>query len=99
MADDVSGGGSDLVPAGRGPTLPALRPPVVEAARGYAAASRAASTRRKYEAAWDDFSAWCIAEDQEAIPAHPAVVAAFLSAEAARGLSPSAIQVKLSAIG
>jgi integrase len=100
VGDETTESGSELVlvePEAR--WTPALRASVVEAARGYAAASRAASTRLKYARAWDDFAAWCAAEGQEALPAHPAVVAGFLAAEAARGLSPSAVQVKLSAIG
>lgn len=102
MADGVREVGSALVPVGDGRAavaVPGFRPGVAEAARGYASASRAASTRKKYEAGWRDFAAWCAAEGQEALPGHPAVVAAFLAAEAARGLSPSAAQVKLSAIG
>lgn len=79
--------------------LPALAPEVVEAARGFAAASRAASTRRKYERAWDAFAAWCRAHGHQSLPAHPAVVAGYLAAEAARGLSPAWVQVQLAAVG
>lgn len=79
--------------------LPAMAPEVVQAARGYAAASRAVSTRRKYEAAWDAFAAWCRQHGHEPLPAHPAVVAGYLAAEATRGVSPSWVQLQLSAIG
>lgn len=78
---------------------PALAPEVVEAARGYATASRAASTRLKYERAWDAFGTWCGAQGHEPLPAHPAIVAGYLSTEAARGMSPAWVQVQLAAIG
>jgi len=79
--------------------LPALAPEVVDAARGYSDASRAASTRKKYLASWLDFSVWCRAQGHAPLPAHPVVVAGYLAAEAARGLSPSAVQVRLAGIG
>jgi integrase len=79
--------------------LPALLPEELARARQYAAASKAASTRDKYERGWSDFRAWCHARGHEALPADPVVVAAYLlSFEADRGMSPSAIQVKLAAI-
>lgn len=78
---------------------PVLAPEVVEAARGFAAASRAASTRRKYERAWDAFAAWCRTHGHDFLPTHPAVVAGYLAAEAARGMSPAWVQLQLSAIG
>lgn len=69
--------------------LPVLAPEVVRAARGFADASRAASTRAKYDATWSHFAAWCRAQGQVSLPAHPALVAGYLAAEADRGLSPS----------
>lgn len=78
---------------------PALPEAEIEQARRYAAASRARSTRDKYEAAWDDFSAWCLARGHDSLPAHPGVVAMYLSDEAARGLSPSWVNLKMAAIG
>ena len=68
-------------------------------ARGFADASRAQSTRKKYAQAWDMFAAWCRAHGHPTLPAHPATVAAYLSAEATREVSPSWIQLQLSAIG
>ncbi|MFK4048177.1 hypothetical protein ACI2KH_24990, partial [Roseomonas mucosa] len=89
-------GSGALVPAAEAADRsPALAPEVVEAARGYAAASRAASTRLKYERAWDAFAAWCAAQGHDPLPAHPAVVAGWLAAEAARGMSPAWVQVQL----
>ncbi|MHB0734250.1 MAG: integrase [Azospirillum brasilense] len=79
-------------------TTPTLLPEELARARRYAAASKAESTRDKYERAWSDFRAWCHARGHEPLPAHPVVVAAYLSFEADRGMSPSAIQVKLAAV-
>lgn len=89
----------NVVPVADHDCSPILAPGVVEAARGFADASRAASTRAKYEAAWSHFAAWCRAQDQDPLPAHPVLVAGYLAAEAARGMSPSFVQLKLSAIG
>ena len=90
---------TELVPSQESDRLPTLPPEVIGQARRYTAASRAASTRRKYEGAWDMFAAWCTRHGHAALPAHPATVAAYLSAEAARGVSPSWVQLQLSAIG
>jgi integrase len=79
--------------------VPALPTPIVEAARRFSEASRARSTREKYAAAWEDFSAWCAMHGRPNLPAHAGTVAGYLSVEAARGMSPSWIQIKLSAIG
>ena len=98
--DDADGGPGALATlAETRDRLPALAPEVVEAARAYAAASRAASTRLKYERAWDAFAAWCAAQGHDPLPAHPAVVAGYLAAEAARGMSPAWVQVQLAAFG
>ena len=78
---------------------PALLPDEIAAARRYAAASRAASTRRKYEKAWTAFATWCQAQGHQPLPAHPGVVAVYLSRGADRGLSPSTVTVALAAIG
>ena len=88
-----------LAPIGGDNAQPLLLPEEVAKARRYAAASRAASTRRKYEAAWEAFARWCTAQGHDALPAHPGVVAVYLSREADRGLSPAAVNVGLAAIG
>jgi len=56
---------ADLAEAG----LPSLHHAEIAAARRYADASRAASTRRAYASDWLRFSAWCLAHDLELLPA------------------------------
>ena len=71
----------------------------VAQAQGYADASRAASTRRAYEADWARFSSWCQDRGLAPLPADPRVVAVFLSSEAARGCAPPTVNRRLAAIG
>lgn len=80
------------------PRQPVLFAEEVEAARSYARASRAAGTQRVYASDWAIFTAWCAARSAEPLPADPALVAVFLAAEAANGVSPSTIGRRLSAI-
>ena len=56
---------------------------LVERARGYAADSRAPATRRAYLHDWDSFAAWCAAHGLDPLPASPATVAVYLSAQPA----------------
>ena len=42
------------------------------------AASRSAGTRRAYASAWRRFENWCVVLGHQALPAHPATVAAYL---------------------
>lgn len=88
-------------PALTGPAahVPARLQDEIARARTYADASRAASTRRAYEADWAAFAAWCADRGLAHLPADPRVVAVFLSAEAARGLAPPTVNRKLAAIG
>ena len=95
----MAGSGALVPVADDGDRLPALPPGVIESARRFADAARARSTRAKYTAVWDAFAAWCLAHGHAALPAHPAVAAGFLAAEAARGGSPSWVQLELAAIG
>ena len=81
------------------PGPPALLPAEIDAAKGYAAASRAPGTRRAYAADWRGFLAWCEARGATPLPADPRLVAVFLAAEAARGCAPSTIGRRLAAIG
>ena len=74
-------------------------PDEVARARGYADASRAASTRRAYEADWTRFTVWCRGRGLAPLPADPRAVAVFLSAEAARGCAPPTVNRQLAAIG
>lgn len=71
----------------------------VAQARSYADASRAASTRRAYEADWTRFTAWCGERGLTPLPADPRAVAVFLSGEAARGCAPPTVNRRLAAIG
>jgi len=79
--------------------LAALDGAEIAAARGYADASRAASTRRAYASDWRRFSSWCFPRGLETLPADPRVVAVFLSAEAALGAAPLTVGRRLAAIG
>lgn len=88
-----------VVIEGRGDQVPVLAPEDVEAAQGFLDASRAASTRIKYERDWDAFGLWCRERGHQYLPADPAVVAVYLSALAASGLAPMTIGRKLAAIG
>ena len=98
VADEETSGGLSAL-ASVSPLLPALFEAEIEAARGYAAASRAASTRRAYASDWTIFAAWCDARDLVSLPARPEAVALFLSAEADTGTKPSTIGRRLAAIG
>lgn len=71
---------------------------LVESARGYAADSRAGSTRRAYASDAQRFEDWCHAKGLPAIPASPAAVAVYLAALADRGCRPSTIERALAGI-
>jgi integrase len=51
----------------------------IDAAMGYAAAEKAPATREAYDSDWKDFAAWCAFRGACPLPAHPGVVAAYLS--------------------
>jgi site-specific recombinase XerD len=82
------------------PTLAplALAPAEIATARRHVDASRAASTRKAYDADWRRFSAWCGARGATPLPAGPALVAVYLSALADRGQAPPSIARALAAI-
>ena len=88
----------DIVPAAAGGT-PAALGQEADAARGYAAASRAASTRLIYDADWRRFQTWCAARGVPPLPADPVAVARFCAGEAEAGRAPSTITRRLAAIG
>ena len=90
---------ADLVPVHRDEQLPAFAPAEVDSARRYRDASRAESTRAKYDADWAAFSCWCQERGHPALPAHPGAVAVYLSALADRHLAPSTVGRILAAIG
>ncbi len=74
-------------------------PEQVEAARAYADASRAASTRAKYLQHWTAFGRWCQEVGHRPLPAEPAVVAVHLSGLAAAGTAPQTLALRMAAIG
>lgn len=84
-----------LPTAGQTPALdPAVQDRIVRAAAG----AKAPGTRRAYDSAWSRFERWCEREGHLALPAHPAVVAAYLvdaadtmSADGTREYSPATL--------
>ena len=87
------------LPAQYRPTLPAVSlVEALEAAAGFAKASRSAATWRAYEADWKGFSHWCRAVDLVPLPATSHTVALFIAAEAKRGRAPSTLGRRLAAI-
>ena len=59
---------------------------------------KAAATRRAYRSDFAIFAAWCLARSAEPLPASPAIVAAFLAAEANAGAKASTITRRAAAI-
>ena len=70
----------------------------VAAARRYADAEKASSTRRAYRSDVAIFAAWCASRGLEPMPATPGAVAAFLSAEAEGGAKASTLGRRCAAI-
>ena len=68
------------------------------AAADYRRAARAENTRRAYRAAVGRFTDWCTAHGQTALPASPETVAAFLAAEAGRGLAVNTLRLRHAAL-
>lgn len=56
----------------------------VDRARDYADAAQADNTRRAYRVGWNDFSAYCVDNGFDALPANPQSVALYVTALAAR---------------
>src|ERR1700758_3542214 len=77
---------------------PALPAADLEIAKDFARASKAAATRRAYQKDFARFTAWCAERRLSPIPATPETVAAFLAAEAARGIKPASIGRRVAAI-
>lgn len=67
------------------------------AAERYAAASRAASTRRAYAADWRHFTQWCAQHGVSPLPAAPRTVALYLAAHAV-DLRPATLGRRLAAL-
>ena len=68
------------------------------AAADYRRAARADNTRRAYRAGVAAFTEWCAVHMQTALPAAPATVAAFLAAEAGRGLAVNTLRLRHAAL-
>jgi len=68
------------------------------AAADYRRAARADNTRRAYRAGVAAFTEWCAMHRQTALPASPATVAAFLAAEAGRGLAVNTLRLRHAAL-
>jgi integrase len=68
------------------------------AAAEYRRAARADNTRRAYRAAIARFTDWCHEHRQTALPASPETVAAFLAAEAGRGLTVNTLRLRHAAL-
>ena len=79
-------------------TLPAGLRAAIRRASDFARAENAANTRRAYRSDIAAFQAWCAGRGVAALPAAPEVVAAFLSAEADRGVKASTIGRRVAAI-
>ena len=79
--------------------MPALSFAEAEAAAAdYRRAARADNTRRAYRAAVARFTDWCHEHRQTALPAAPETVAAFLAAEAGRGLAVNTLRLRHAAL-
>ena len=68
------------------------------AAADYRRAARTENTRRAYRAAVARFTEWCYEHRQTALPASPETVAAFLAAEAGRGLTVNTLRLRHAAL-
>jgi site-specific recombinase XerD len=90
----------DLIPlpAPQAPVLGQLTHEEMAATIGYAAAEKATSTRAAYAADWQAFAAWAALRGATALPAHPGIVAAYLSHLADTGRKSSTIGRKCAAI-
>jgi len=78
--------------------LPAVPAPDLAAAKAYARADKSKATRRAYAGDYAAFCAWCAHRGVAALPATAETVAAFLAAEAGRGVKPSTIGRRVAAI-
>jgi site-specific recombinase XerD len=70
----------------------------LDRASDFAKAEKAANTRRAYTADFAAFRAWCAGRGVSALPATAEIVAAFIGADADRGVKASTIGRRLAAI-
>jgi site-specific recombinase XerD len=78
--------------------VPALPAADLELVKDFARAEKASATRKAYRSDFDAFRAWCAGRSVASLPAEPGTVAAFLAAEASRGIKPSSIGRRVAAI-
>ena len=78
-------------------TLAATDLDLVQALK-FARAEKAPATRRAYRSDFDLFRSWCEAKGLAGLPAEPETVAAFLAAEAGRGIKAATIGRRVAAI-
>jgi integrase len=80
------------------PQLPSTLRAALETAADLGSNSRAASTRAAYASDWRLFERWCSEQGLKALPANPAMVAAFLADQVEQGMKPSTLGRRLAAI-
>ena len=69
----------------------ALTPAEIDATMAFAQAERPAATHKAYSSDWADFAALCHARGASPLPAHPGLVAAYLSDLAQAGRKASTV--------
>lgn len=79
-------------------SLPGTFVAELDRAAEYATAEKAVATRRAYSSDFAIFQAWAVAYAQNALPAPPESVAAFVASEATKGIRPSTIGRRIAAI-
>jgi len=70
----------------------------IERAKAYGRAARAPRTRVEYARDFEDFTAWCVLNGLDPLPAEPQTVALYASDQAARGRKISTIRRRMVAI-
>ena len=106
MADDSLTDRSVLAPARPAPTTSTLAtldastlaPAELAAALRFAAAAKAANTRRAYASDWADFGRWAAARGTSPLPCPPGLLCGYLSALADAGRQASTITRRAAAI-
>ena len=79
--------------------LPATVETELQAARAFALASKARSSRRAYSSDWRQFEAWCSARGLDSLPSRQDTVSRYLADMANQGYSPNTIGRRSAAIG
>jgi hypothetical protein len=79
-------------------SLPATLRDALDSAADLARAEKATATKRAYGSDFAIFRAWCADQGLSALPADPAVVAAFIAAEAGRGVKCSTLGRRVAGI-